>query len=75
MERYLDQDGDTNVSGFEVGEGYIDVQFKSGSVYRYTTSSAGALYVDNMIHFARRGEGLNAFITSFVRDKYAEKLC
>lgn len=74
MERYEDRDGDSNVAGYEVGEGYIDVQFKTGAVYRYTDASAGSLNIQRMITLAQTGDGLNAFINKHVKKRYSARI-
>lgn len=74
VERYKDRDGDSNVAGYEIGQGYIDVEFKTGAVYRYTNSSAGAANIERMILRAKSGDGLNAFINTHVRKRYSAKM-
>ena len=74
MEIYRDGNHDSGVRGFEIREGQIDVHFKTGAVYRYTTSSVGAVNFHQMITLARAGDGLNAFINSVVKDLYAARL-
>lgn len=76
MEPYRDWDQDSGVQAFEICEGQIDVQFKSGSIYRYTTSSVGSENLERMLALARAGEGLNSFINTnkVVRNGYAAKL-
>ena len=71
---YRDWDNDSNVAAFEVGESYIDVAFKSGAIYRYTSVSAGAENLRQMIAFARGGEGLNSFINRVIRKNYSQRL-
>ena len=48
MERYRDIDNDSGVAGYEIGPDYIRVQFKDGSVYLYTYTSAGSSYIEEM---------------------------
>jgi len=43
MERYKNIDGDSGVTGYEVGADFIRVQFSTGAVYLYTYESAGVL--------------------------------
>lgn len=76
MEPYRDWDQDSGVQAFEIGEGQIDVQFKTGSIYRYTTSSVGSANLERMMALARAGEGLNSFINTnkVVRNGYSAKL-
>ena len=74
MEPYRDWDQDSGVRAFEVSDGQIDVQFRSGAIYRYTSASAGPENLNRMVDLARAGEGLNSFINRVVRKRYAAKL-
>jgi hypothetical protein len=74
MERYRDLDGDSNVLEYELGNDYIKVRFADGSVYLYTYLSTGSQNVEEMKRLAVVGEGLNKFISKFVRKNYASKL-
>ena len=74
MEPYRDWDQDSGVRAFEIGDGYIDVEFKTGAVYRYTTSSAGQENLAQMKTLARSGDGLNSFINRIVKKGYSERL-
>ena len=74
MEPYRDWDNDSGVRAFEISEGQIDVQFKTGAVYRYTSASVGSANFDQMVALARAGEGLNSFINRFVKKLYSAKL-
>ena len=74
MVPYRDWDRDSGVEAYEVGKAHIDVQFRGGAVYRYTSTSVGAAKLDRMVDLARAGEGLNAFINTFVRRSYSERL-
>jgi hypothetical protein len=74
MERYKNLGGNSGVSAYEVAQGSITVQFKDGSVYTYTSQSAGTANLTEMQHLAATGNGLNSFINRVVRKGYAEKL-
>lgn len=74
MKPYRDWDRDSGVRAYEVGESHIDVQFKDGSIYRYTSNSVGLDNLDRMVTLAKAGEGLNSFINKFVRQKYSARL-
>lgn len=74
MEPYRDWDNDSGVRAFEISEGKIDVQFKTGAVYRYTSVSVGPENFDQMVALARAGEGLNSFINRVVKKLYSVKL-
>ena len=72
MESYLDIDGDSNVSGYDIGDAYIRVKF-NGTAKTYTYSyygKAGKFHVDNMKILAKSGDGLNAYINLNVKFKY-----
>lgn len=64
MERYRDWDGDSGIVGYEIGDGSITVQFRSGKnrYYLYTTRCVGAGVLSRMISLAQSGEGLNEYI-------------
>lgn len=74
METYRDWDHGSGVRAYDIGEAHIDVQFKSGAVYRYTSFSVGAANLVQMVAFARAGEGLNSFINKVVKHLYSAKL-
>jgi hypothetical protein len=73
MEHYLNIDGDSGVSGYEIGVDFIRVQFSTGSIYLYTYSSAGQDKIEQMKVLAQTGNGLNAFISTRARRLYARK--
>lgn len=73
MERYANLGGDSNVVCYELGADFIRVQFGDGSVYRYTGASAGSGNIATMQALARAGKGLNSFINTNVKFKYAAK--
>jgi hypothetical protein len=74
MEKYGNSNGNSGVSGYQVGNNYIWVEFSTGSVYEYTYSSAGVSNIEAMINFAKSGSGLNGFINSYVKNKYSRKI-
>ncbi len=73
MEPYQNLSGNSGVAAYEIGEDYIRVQFTSGSVYVYTYDSAGADNIEQMKRLARKGQGLNTFINTNVREEYARR--
>lgn len=73
MKQYMNRDEDSGVVGFETGTDFIRVQFKDRSVYLYTYASAGNYNIEQMKSLAEAGEGLNSFIMTHVRKKYARK--
>ncbi len=68
---YHDRDHDSGVAAYESSADLIRVQFRDGSIYRYTAASAGSANIATMQHLAAAGDGLNAFINRHVRDLYA----
>lgn len=74
MERYANRGGDSGVSYFEIGEDSITVQFSIGGTYLYNYSSAGSHNIEQMKSYARRGSGLNSFINTYVKRRYARKI-
>lgn len=73
MQRYRDLDGDSGVTGYELGEDFIRVEFEGGSIYRYTIRSAGAMNIEAMKRLAIAGDGLNRFINLHVKKGYERK--
>lgn len=74
MTPYNDWDRDSGVRAYEIGQSHIDVEFKGGSVYRYTSSSVGEGNLNQMVRLARSGDGLNSFINRVVKHRYSERL-
>lgn len=74
MERYKNLGGNSNVVGYDLGNGSIQVQFGDGSLYEYTSVSAGATAIATMHRLAAAGQGLNSFISTTVRKSYSRKL-
>jgi hypothetical protein len=70
MQAYMDVDGDSGVAAYEIGEDFIDVQFKKGKTYRYTYASAGQHIIEQMKSLAIAGDGLNSFIMRNARTAY-----
>jgi hypothetical protein len=65
--------GDSGVTAYEIGDDWIRVRFSTGAVYLYTAASAGTANIERMKVLAARGDGLNAFINTTVRQAYARK--
>lgn len=70
MERYANRGGNSGVSGYNIGEDYIDVMFSTGAVYRYSYRSAGVAKVEEMKRLAVTGRGLNSYIMCHARFNY-----
>lgn len=73
MNRYLNLGGNSGVSTYENGPNFIRVRFSDGGVYLYTYISAGLKNIEHMKQLAQNGRGLNTFINTTVRKKYAKK--
>jgi len=71
MERYLNTNGNSPVTYYQINEDSIEVWFKGATKsYKYSYRKAGKKNVDNMKVLARNGSGLSAFITKNVRFQY-----
>jgi hypothetical protein len=73
MDKYKNLAGDSGVVAYEIEPKSIAVRFRNGSVYLYTYQSAGTRNVERMKVLARKGCGLNTFISTSVRKDYASK--
>ena len=71
MERYQNLNGNSGVYSYEIGEDRITVQFTDGTVYVYTNASAGSQNISKMKKMAVSGRGLNSFINTTVKKRYA----
>ena len=74
MERYKNIGKDSGVAAFEIGQDSITVQFNDGAVYLDNTQSAGVANIAELKLLALAGQGLNSFISSVVRKRYAQKV-
>lgn len=74
MQRYIDRDNDSGVAAYDVGPGWIHVQFKDGAIYEYTDASAGAAAISTMQALAASGDGLNAYINRHVKKGYSRRI-
>ncbi len=73
MQPYTDKNGDSGIKAYEAGSGYIRVKFKDGAVYLYDDAHTGADNINKMKILAANGDGLNSFINTNVKKKYARK--
>lgn len=74
MQRYKNLGNDSGVTGFEIHQERIIVEFETGAIYEYTYGSAGSSNIEHMKQLAMAGQGLNGFINSNVRKLYSRKL-
>ncbi len=71
MEKYQNIKGNSGIEAYELGEHSIKIQFKNGAVYLYNNIRLSDGYIEKMKRLALEGEGLNSFVNSKARDKYA----
>ena len=74
MERYRNLGGNSGVYAFEIDSNSINVQFRDGSLYKYSYMSPGAQAVERMKGLALAGRGLNSYISTSIKKRYAAKL-
>jgi hypothetical protein len=74
MERYANNNRNSGVSSYQIGNDYIWVGFNSGSVYEYTYASAGSSNIETMKSYAVSGSGLGGFINRYVKNNYSRKI-
>ena len=68
---YKNNNGNSNVSSYEIGDDFIEVLFNgTPKIYRYTYKSAGKSNIENMKDLAKNGSGLNSFINTNVKYLY-----
>jgi hypothetical protein len=72
--KYKNLGGDSGVDTHTIEEESIEVTFKKGGTYLYTFQATGRQNVEQMKRLAHSGQGLNAFIKTHVKHKYAKKL-
>lgn len=70
MQSYKNKGGNSNVIAYTIGDEYIDVQFGTGKVYRYSYKSAGVAKVEQMKVLAAQGYGLNSYIMRYARQDF-----
>lgn len=73
MEQYKNINGNSSIRAFSCGKDYIDVQFMSGGIYRYSYRSTGKMKVDQMKRLAIQGWGLNSYIMRNARKEYERR--
>lgn len=75
MTPYRNLNGNSSIDSYQISEDSIHVVFKSGRQrnYVYNHLTPGKMLVDQMKALAISGRGLNAFISTVVKTRYAEK--
>ena len=66
--------GNSGIAGYEIGDNSIIVAFRNNTAYLYTYGSTGRDAIERMKLLAAEGRGLNSFISSVVKKRYASKL-
>lgn len=76
MQNYQSLNGESGVSGYEIGSDSIKIQFSDGDTYLYTYQSAGRENIERMKELAAQGSGLSTFINQNkeVKQGFAAKL-
>ena len=74
MTKYGNKGSDSGVSGYEIHDNGITVEFSTGAQYLYTNESAGKANIDTVKELAVGGEGLNGFINKYVKKLYQSQL-
>jgi len=74
MKRYLNKEGHSGVTGYEIGPVSISVEFNNEAVYIYTYKSAGKKAVEKMKELAAEGRGLSTYISQNVKENFEKKL-
>lgn len=75
MTPYKNINGRSGVESYEITEDAILVRFKSGRFrnYLYDYRRPGKAVVDRMKALATQGHGLNSYISTTVRSRFARK--
>ncbi|MBS0041414.1 hypothetical protein KFE26_03690 [Shewanella sp. M16] len=75
MINYRNLGGDSNVIAYQITEQSITVQFASGrfQFYLYDYANPGAQVVERMKELAQQGRGLNSYISTTVKTRFARK--
>ncbi len=74
MKRYRNLEGHSGVTGYEINDDSITVQFNHDAVYLYTYASAGKRSIEQMKKLAAAGKGLSTYISQTVKEKFEKKL-
>jgi hypothetical protein len=74
MHKYDNANRDTGVVAYDLGTEDITIQFRDGTIYLYSYTSAGRAAIDQMKILAKKGAGLTTYINQHVKNKYEAKL-
>ena len=73
MQRYANLSGNSGVARYRIADGWMDIQFVNGDIYRYDIGRIGKRHFEKMQTLAKRGRGLAAYISRHVHDSYSSK--
>ncbi len=75
MKPYKNLSGNSSVSAYELGDGWIRVRFNDGGTYEYRAVEIGAVHLKEMKRLADAGRGLATYINtnSRIRDGYSRR--
>jgi len=73
MNTYKNTSGNSGVRCYEIGDDFVRVQFREGTIYLYTYCSAGQKNIEHMKKLAKLGRGLSTFISQDVRNLFKKK--
>ncbi len=73
MITYKNLSGDSGVIAYHPIDDGIEVRFRNGDTYVYTTTATGVEEIREMLRLAQAGKGLSTYISRYVRDRYAFK--
>jgi hypothetical protein len=74
MQYYSNLGGNSGVYAYEIASSHIKVQFRDGSIYLYSYITPGNSEVERMKSLALAGRGLNSYISTYIKKRYAAKL-
>jgi len=74
MKKYLNKEGHSGVTGYEVSTAGISVEFNHDAVYLYTYKSAGKKAIEKMKELAEAGRGLSTYISQNVKENFEKKV-
>lgn len=74
MERYRNIGGNSGIRSYEIGADSIIIEFSDGGKYLYNNQSTGSSNIERMKTLAVSGRGLNSFISTTIKKRFASKL-
>jgi hypothetical protein len=74
MERYKNSGGNSGIRSYEISADSIVIEFSDGGRYLYNYQRTGSDNVERMKSLAVNGRGLNSFISTVIKQRYASKL-